>query len=207
MGKLRVLPSDRTVFCLAGVPAVGKSTIRQMLCDRYPNEIVFLRRWTTRPMRPGEEGEIVHLSRAEFCQKVAQQHLTAVFCSNKTMYGVNVEELEELLESGRQWIGVISASAGLALRERGYPVTTVYLTVRNRDALVERLRKRGHGEEEIAMRMHEYDDADAEWQEVSATHTLYTDELTPEETVAAVGRHLHLSISAAPSVARSSSVA
>jgi guanylate kinase len=191
------IPHDRTLFCLAGVPAVGKSTIRQALCDHYPADVVFLRRWTTRPMRPGEEGEIVQLSRTEFCEKVARRHLTAVFCSNQTMYGVSVEELEELLRTDRRWIGVISASAGLALRDRGYHVIVIYLTVRNRDALVERLRKRGHTAEEITMRMHEYDDADAEWREASATHILYTDELTVEETVAAVARHLRLPLPAA----------
>ena len=148
-------------------------------------------------MRPGEEGEIVQLSRTEFCEKVARRHLTAVFCSNQTMYGVSVEELEELLRTDRRWIGVISASAGLALRDRGYHVIVIYLTVRNRDALVERLRKRGHTAEEITMRMHEYDDADAEWREASATHILYTDELSVAETVTAVVRHLRLPLPAA----------
>lgn len=198
---------DRTLFCLAGVPAVGKSTIRQALCDYSPTDVVFLRRWTTRSMRPGEEGEVVQVSRTEFCEKVARRHLTAVFCSNQTMYGVSVEELEELLQTNRRWIGVISASAGLALRDRGYPVTVIYLTVRNRDALVERLQRRGHTEEEIAMRMHEYDDADAEWREASATHVLYTDELTVDQTVSAVARHLGLPLDAASRTAHSSIVA
>lgn len=199
----KCLLSGRTLFCLAGVPAVGKSTIRQELCDLYPAHVVFLRRWTTRPMRPGEEGEIVHLSRTGFCEKVSRQDLTAVFCSNRAMYGVSVEELEELLRTGCQWIGVVSASAGLALRDRGYSVIVVYLTVRNRDALVERLRKRGHTEAEIAMRMHEYDDADAEWREVSATHVLYTDELSVEQTVSAVARHLGLPLATASRPAHS----
>lgn len=196
----RLVDSGQIIFCLAGVPAVGKSTIRQGLCKQYGQDVVFLRRWTTRPVRVGEEDEVMHLSRTEFCAKAAKRHLTAIFCSNKTMYGINVEELDELLRTDRRWIGAISATAGLALRDRGYPVTVLYLTVRNRKMLVARLRERGHSEEEIAMRMHEYDDSDTEWREVSADHILYTDELSVEQTVTAIAQHLALPSAALASV-------
>lgn len=182
----------RTIFCLAGVPAAGKSTIRHQLCLRYPTNVSFLRRWTTRRVRPGEEDEVVHLKRGAFVRKTNQRLLTGIFCSNHTMYGISVEELEALLRSGTRWIGCISASAGLSLHAIGYEVLVIYLTVRDRRVLLDRLRARGHREKEIATRMHEFDDADAEWRDVSGDCVLATDSLSVEETVQAVIRLLRL---------------
>ncbi len=182
----------RTIFCLAGVPAVGKSTVCKELCRRYPQEVAFLRRWTTRAMRSGEEEEIVHLERRAFVEKTKKRLLTAVFCSNHAMYGISVEELERLLRSETRWVGCLSASAGLSLHALGYEIFTIYLTVRDRNVLVERLRARGHAEGDIAVRMHEFDDADAEWREVSADAVLSTDTQSVAETVEEVGRLLHL---------------
>lgn len=185
-------PEAHALFCLAGVPATGKSTLRTELLRRYPHDVVFLSRYTTRRVRSGEEGEIVRLDRETFRHESDLGNLTARYCSNRAMYGISVRELHRLLLGRHSRIGCVSASAGLALRDRGYDVRIVYLTVRNREELVNRLRERGHAEEEIETRMHEFDDADAEWRDLSTHHVIYTDELSVADTVEQVARLLGL---------------
>lgn len=185
-------PDAHTIFCLAGVPAAGKSTMRTELLRRFPHDVVFLSRYATRPVRSGEEGEIVHLDRETFRHESDSGNLTARYCSNHTMYGISISELHRLLLGRHSRIGCISASAGLALRDRGYDVLIVYLTVRNREGLVHRLRARGHTQEEIETRMHEFDDADAEWRDLSTHHVMYTDELSVADTAEQVARLLGL---------------
>lgn len=179
-------------FCLAGCPGTGKSTIRRALLERYPSDIVFLKRWATRAVRPGEEDEVAHLDEPAFVAHRRGGQLTAIFCANRTMYGLSLTELAQLFRGPKRWIGCQSASAGLSLQDRGYAITIIYLTVRHRHALLARLRERGTAEADISMRMHEFDDADAAWGYVSADHLLYTDELTIAETVERVARILGL---------------
>lgn len=106
-----------TLFCLAGCPGSGKSTIRGRLLDAYPTEVAFLRRYTTRPVRPGEDGEVVQLAREAFVTESRQGNLIAQFCANRAMYALSLAELEALLAAGtHRWIGCFSASAAVALR-------------------------------------------------------------------------------------------
>lgn len=191
---VQAAPRPTRLFCLAGASGSGKSTLRDALCRQFPSQVTFLSRITTRVSRADETGEVVTLPRDRLVALARRGRLTALYCANRHVYGLSVDELERLLaEPQVRWIGCLSASAALALRDRGYDVTVIYLTVRNREVLITRLRSRGHADREIAMRLHEYDDADAEWASLCADRVLYTDELTVVESAAAVANILGLS--------------
>ncbi len=181
------------LFCLAGTSGVGKSTIRSALLQSFPGQLAFLRRVTTRASRYHEDGEVISQPPAHFADQARRGRLTALYCANCHSYGLSLDELERLLsQPGQRWIGCLTASAALALRDHGYDITVIYLTVRRRGVLLERLRDRGYSDEEIAMRLHEHDDADAQWAALCADHVLHTDELTVAESVAAVASILEL---------------
>ena len=188
----------KTIFCLGGCPGAGKSTIRRELLAWYPDDVVFLRRWTTRPIRPGDGDEYVHLSEEQFVQAAANAgRLLALSYPTAPRYAVCQDELAAYLRGPRQWIGCLAGATGLALLGVGHEVVGVYLTVSNRSVLAQRLRTRGYSEVDVSRSLREYDD-DSQWAEAitdgCSAHILSTDHLTIPETVAAVARILRLPV-------------
>lgn len=187
-------PQPYRIFCLGGCPGAGKSTVRQELCRRHPTDVVFLSRVTTRPLRPGEDGEAIHIPWDAMVAESLASRLTARDAAHGALYAISLAELERRIRGPQQWIGCISVNAGFGIQACGYPVTFIYLTVRDRARLLRRLQDRGLSEGQIAARMHEFDYEDPGWRDLSTPpeQVFYTDELTIPVTVEAVERMLDL---------------
>jgi tryptophanase/guanylate kinase len=96
-------PSRVKILLIQGPSGAGKTTLIQELVSRHPDQFVNLRRVTTRPPRPGENGGDYkrYLSDTSFDQQVAAGKVIAVSSMHGYRYGIALDELVKVAESGR----------------------------------------------------------------------------------------------------------
>lgn len=145
--------SHRRILCVGGPTGSGKDTVLKAFLHDHP-EFIRVPRCTTRPTRPGEvDGEDYHfLTRADFERRRNRGEICAVddYCGN--LYGVDVAEILALMRTGRKIVGVFGVCS-IKLRQllNGHTYL-VYITA-SLEKLAERLRLRGHPEEQIEQRL------------------------------------------------------
>jgi guanylate kinase len=179
------------IFCLGGVSGAGKTTVVKNLRQKYQSQIAFLPRYTTRPERNDDtREEIKHLLQEQFLHHFKNGALAGVHVSNREMYAISLDRLQQIREENYLWIGVVSMSAGCAVRS-ALPIRIIYLTVDNRQVLQQRLESRGMPGKEIDMRLGEYDATDMCYRQL-ANHIIFTDRESPDDTTGHVARLLEL---------------
>src|SRR3989339_1377849 len=97
------------LYLVAGASGAGKSTVVAAIAATMPN-VVVLKKATTRPIRSGDPNEdaYAHPSLVNF--KDNSRFL--VYATNGSLlYGVDVEEIKQILNSGRNAI-LVSVHAG-----------------------------------------------------------------------------------------------
>ncbi len=190
----------RTLFCLGGVSGVGKSSIQHLLLTHYPDDVVFARRVTDRPLRPDEtDRDVLLLSRPEFISTYRAGQIIGPLATNHYLYGMSLAEVRTSLAGPKRWVGVISMGAGVHLRSfhAAFPAVfpapvLVYLRVSRPEMLARRLKERGHTPTQIEARLHEYFDSDREWASL-ADYLVQNDDGKPiEETLREVVQLLGL---------------
>ena len=133
------------MLVLVGKTCTGKSTIRDLLVNRYNMEPVITH--TTRPPRDGEENYIdyifvndnhFHILKEEGCNVASGD--TWYYASSKSDYDNSEDKVVILNPEGLKQI-----------RKLKYPIFAVELTAPD---LVERLKKRGDNPKEAERRIH-----------------------------------------------------
>lgn len=138
------------LLVLTGKTASGKDTLIAKLLQKYPDFKKVLTS-TSRRIREGEKEDVDYsfLSREEFRQKINQGDFLEYVKYGGNLYGTEKTRINK--ETNLIW--KIDPSMAGKVKQLFPDSITVYITVDNRVAL-ERLKKRGLSEEEIAKRMH-----------------------------------------------------
>lgn len=129
---------------LSGPSGVGKGTVRKALFNANQN-FTYSVSMTTRKMRPGEvDGKDYYfVTKEEFEKRIANGGFLeyTYFCGN--YYGTPMDKVEEALESGKELILEIEVNGCRQVKEKMMEAVTIFIVPPTREALYERLRKRG----------------------------------------------------------------
>ena len=139
------------LIVLSGPSGVGKGTVRKALFEMPEQNFVYSVSMTTRKMRPGEiDGKDYYfVSREEFKQKIKEGKFLeyAEFVGN--YYGTPLDKVNEQLEMGKEVILEIEVEGAWQVREKCKDAVFIFLAPPGRQALYDRLKRRGTESEEV----------------------------------------------------------
>ena len=130
---------------LSGPSGVGKGTVRKALFDIDGQNFTYSISMTTRPKRAGEvEGKDYYfVTEEEFKKKIDEGKFLEYnyFCGN--YYGTPLDKVEEALDSGKELILEIEVNGCRQVKEKMIDAVTIFIVPPSKEALYERLKKRG----------------------------------------------------------------
>ncbi|NLK12492.1 MAG: guanylate kinase [Candidatus Phytoplasma sp.] len=136
---------------LSGPSGVGKGTVRKALFDMQNHNLVYSVSMTTRKPREGEvDGQDYYfVSKEEFIEGIKTNRFLewAEFVGN--YYGTPLDKLEEQLELGKEVVLEIEVEGALQVREKVKDAIFIFIAPPGKQALYDRLKKRGTEEENI----------------------------------------------------------
>ncbi len=139
------------LIVLSGPSGVGKGTVRKALFDMPDQNFVYSVSMTTRPMRPGEvDGkDYFFVTKDEFEKRIEQGKFLehAEFVGN--YYGTPLDEVNKQLNAGKEVILEIEVEGALQVREKVKDAVFIFLVPPSREALYNRLKRRGTESEEV----------------------------------------------------------
>jgi guanylate kinase len=177
-------PPPAFPLVVSGPSGVGKNAVCERLVGRDPLLVPSVSA-TTRPPRGDEvDGRDYHFwPEARFREEVAQGRFLEWATVHGHLYGTPRSYLESELALGRCPVLNIDVQGGSAIKRLRPDAVLVFLLPPSREALVERLRKRGtEGEEEARRRLRVATEEMARWREYD--YALVNDDL--ERTVSRV---------------------
>jgi guanylate kinase len=136
-------PRRGLLFVVSAPSGTGKTTLVERLVARVPG-LVMSRSYTSRPPRPGEVDGIDYnfVSRARFEAMVAAGAFLEWADVFGHFYGTAADDTERLLAAGQDVVLVIDVQGARQVRERGVPVTSVFVLPPSARILEQRLRGR-----------------------------------------------------------------
>ena len=136
---------------ISGPSGVGKGTVRKALFDMPNHNLTYSVSMTTRKIRPGEvDGKDYYfVSREEFEQKIKEGKLLehAEFVGN--YYGTPLDKVNERLENGNEVVLEIEVEGALQVKKKVPDCVMIFIVPPGKQALYDRLRKRGTESEDI----------------------------------------------------------
>ena len=139
------------LIVLSGPSGVGKGTVRKALFDMPNHNLVYSVSMTTRKMRPGEKDGVDYyfVSKDEFEQRIHEGKFLeyAEFVGN--YYGTPLDKINENLERGNEVVLEIEVDGALQVKEKVPNCVMIFLVPPGKEALYERLRRRGTESEEV----------------------------------------------------------
>lgn len=139
------------LIVLSGPSGVGKGTVRKALFDMPNHNLVYSVSMTTRKMRPGERDGVDYyfVSKDEFEQRIHEGKFLeyAEFVGN--YYGTPLDKINENLERGNEVVLEIEVDGALQVKEKVPNCVMIFLVPPGKEALYERLRRRGTESEEV----------------------------------------------------------
>ena len=146
------------LFLIVGPSGVGKGTVIALLKEDHP-EFEYPISATTREPRPGEKDGVVYhfVTKAEFEEMIKKDKLLEyAIVHNKEYYGTLKEPILEALEKGKTVIREVDMQGCESILKVFLKknLVSIFLTVPDRQDLIDRILKRGKlPEEEIKRRM------------------------------------------------------
>ncbi len=136
---------------LSGPSGVGKGTVRKALFNMPEQNFVYSVSMTTRPMRPGEENgkDYFFVTKEEFEKRIEEGKFLehAEFVGN--YYGTPIDEVNKQLDNGKEVILEIEVEGALQVREKCKDAVFIFLVPPSKEALYNRLKRRGTESEEV----------------------------------------------------------
>ncbi|MCI9181713.1 MAG: guanylate kinase [Acholeplasmatales bacterium] len=136
---------------ISGPSGVGKGTVRKALFDMPNNNLVYSVSMTTRPKRPGEIDGVDYyfVSEAEFLKRKKSGKFleTAEFVGN--YYGTPLDKVNEQLDLGNEVVLEIEVDGAQQVKKKMPDCVMIFIVPPGKNALYERLRRRGTESEEI----------------------------------------------------------
>ena len=136
---------------ISGPSGVGKGTVRKALFDMPNNNLVYSVSMTTRPKRPGEIDGVDYyfVSEAEFLKRKKSGKFleTAEFVGN--YYGTPLDKVNEQLDLGNEVVLEIEVDGAQQVKKKMPDCVMIFIVPPGKNALYERLRRRGTESEEL----------------------------------------------------------
>lgn len=130
---------------ISGPSGVGKGTIRKALFEIPDNNFVYSVSMTTRKPRDGEVNgqDYYFVSRDEFEQGIKDGDFLEYAEFVGEYYGTPIKPIEKQLQEGKEVIMEIEVQGALIVRERMPEAVFVFIVPPSKQALIDRLTKRG----------------------------------------------------------------
>jgi len=136
---------------ISGPSGVGKGTVRKALFEMPNHNLVYSVSMTTRKQRPGEvDGKDYYfVSKEEFEDKIKNGKLLehAEFVGN--YYGTPLDKVNERLNDGQEVVLEIEVEGAQQVKEKMPDCVMIFIAPPSKEALYNRLKKRGTESEEI----------------------------------------------------------
>jgi guanylate kinase len=136
---------------ISGPSGVGKGTVRKALFNMPGHNLTYSVSMTTRNMRPGEvEGKDYYfVSREEFKDRIKEGKFLeyAEFVGN--YYGTPLDHVNNELDNGNEVVLEIEVEGALQVKEKMPDCVMIFIVPPGKQALYDRLRRRGTEEEEV----------------------------------------------------------
>ena len=136
---------------ITGPSGVGKGTVRKALFEKPNHNLVYSVSMTTRKMRPGEKDGVDYyfVSREEFQERINEGKFLehAEFVGN--YYGTPLDKVNERLENGNEVVLEIEVEGALQVKKKVPDCVMIFIVPPGKQALYDRLRKRGTESEDI----------------------------------------------------------
>lgn len=136
---------------ISGPSGVGKGTVRKALFDIPNHDLVYSVSMTTRPPRDGEVDGVDYyfVTKEEFLKRIEEDKFLewAEFVGN--YYGTPKDKVEEQLELGKEVVLEIEVEGALKVRKKVKDAVFIFIVPPGRQALYDRLLKRGTEAKEI----------------------------------------------------------
>ena len=130
---------------LSGPSGVGKGTVRKALFKQKGHNFTYSVSMTTRPKRDGEvDGKDYYFVDKEYFEnKIKNGGFLeyTYFCGH--YYGTPLDKVEEALDSGKELILEIEVNGCRQVKEKMIDAVTIFIVPPTKEALYERLKKRG----------------------------------------------------------------
>lgn len=147
------------LFVMVAPAGAGKNTLMNEVMARVDG-LSQLATATTRPMRAGEQQGREHffVSPDEFQRMIDDGDLLEYQVVHANLYGVLRVPVEQMIAAEQDKMADIDIKGAAALRA-AYPDNTVLIFIQppSRDALIERMHKRGESDDEIEKRLERVD--------------------------------------------------
>ena len=139
------------LIVISGPSGVGKGTVRKALFDKPNHNLVYSVSMTTRNIRPGEKDGVDYyfVSKEEFEKRIVEGKFLehAEFVGN--YYGTPLDKVNERLEAGNEVVLEIEVEGALQVKRKVPDCVMIFIVPPGKQALYDRLRKRGTESEEI----------------------------------------------------------
>lgn len=142
---------------ISGPSGAGKTPIIYRAMEIFPN-LKRIQSYTTRNVREKEvEGTYTYISKEEFEEKIKQNFFLEYNKVHKDQkyYGTGLDSYNKVVSDGNVAIKDIDVDSYKEMRQRDIDIVGIYITVKDRDILFDRLRERGESEETINIRLHD----------------------------------------------------
>jgi guanylate kinase len=138
------------LFVISGPSGVGKSTVLGRAMQRLPH-LQYSISLTTRAPRPKEQNGVHYhfVSREDFMQRVEQGEMAEWAEFNGNLYGTSLKVVQERLAKGKDILLEIEVQGALQIKRSFPDAVMIFIMPPSKQALEERLRKRGTEIEEV----------------------------------------------------------
>ena len=170
------------IFIISGPSGVGKTPIIYSIIDDF-SVVRRIQSYTSRDVRRKEvEGTYIYLTKEQFEKKINDGFFLEYNKVHKDghYYGTALESYKSIINEGGVAIKDLDVDSYKRLKESGEDVVGIYLTVKNKFILIDRLRERGESEMTIKMRLFDrrrYEDE----QKGFYDYVIYTDDYDKAE--------------------------
>lgn len=164
------------LIIISGPSGVGKTPITYTIMDTFSN-VKRIQSYTTRKERTREvSGTYIYMTAEQFEKKIQEGFFLEYNKVHKDQqyYGTGLDSYQEIVDNGMVAIKDIDVDSYKKIKNSELDVVGIYLTVKNRGVLFDRLRERGESENTIGIRLHDrvdYENAQSEFYD----YVIYTD--------------------------------
>ena len=108
----------KPMIILVGPSAVGKTTVANLLVERYPDRFAFVRSVTTRPSRFEGDTEYIYITQEEYDALVENDGLLEYATYAAFSYGTPRSEIERIEKEGKTPLLVLNIEGVKSLRKK-----------------------------------------------------------------------------------------
>ena len=146
-----------SILVISGPSGSGKTSLARAVCEELKDKAYFSISTTTRPKREGEKDGVDYffVSKEEFLKDIEEGYFLEWAEVHGNFYGTSKKQINEALNKGQIVFLDIDVQGHEAVR-KAYPdiVTSVFVTTKDKDILIQRLKNRGtETEETLEVRM------------------------------------------------------